>query len=871
MDDGALTDGQAVTIEAGASRGAPGGSGSVAAAASGDDLTALARRCGDDADAIVETFTEWVRTSRGHDLYDAQTEALLEIALGSHVIVNTPTGSGKSLVATAALFDALARGGRAYYTAPIKALVSERFFELVGIFGPESVGMLTGDAAVNADAPLVCCTAEILANLALRDGRDAPVACAVMDEFHWFADPQRGWAWQVPLLELVDTRFVLLSATLGDVKPFVDDLERRTGRDVAVVTSATRPVPLVYDYRVETITDTVAELLKGGGTPAYLVHFTQLGAIERAQALASMPVATRAEKDAIADEIGDFRFSAGFGRILARYVRNGIGVHHAGMLPRYRRLVERLAQRGLLKVICGTDTLGVGINVPIRTVVFTALSKYDGEKTRLLSAREFHQIGGRAGRAGYDTVGTVIALAPEHTVEKAKAEAKAIAKGKNPKNVRSRKPPPGTVSWGRPTFERLVHAEPEPLDGHLRVTHAMVMAVLERPGDSEAALDALLHSPYSRSAEVTENVARAAEIRDSLIDAEVLIPQDPPDPEGYRFYLSHDMQDSFALDQPLSLFAVAALDLLDPEDPEFPLNVVSIVEAVLENPRPVVMSQLKRARSEAIARMKADGLSYDERIAELDEITWPQPLAELLGPMFSVYCRSEPWAADFELRPKSVVRDMFERSMDFADYVRFHGIARSEGILLRYLSDAYRTLSRTVPEERWTDELEDLIVWLGELVRQVDSSLIDEWEQLQHPGETVAAEPVRDTAPPPLTANRRAFTVLVRNALFQRIELLARRDYTALGELDGDVGWTAKHWESAAEAYFDEFDRVEIGADARNPALCVITEAGRIWSVRQIVDDPDEIHAWAIEATVDLGASDTEGRAVIHLDSLTHD
>jgi superfamily II RNA helicase len=842
-----------------------------ASGVSGETLADLAARSGGDADVIVESFTAWVRAHRGHDLYEAQTEALLEIALGSHVIVDTPTGSGKSLVATAALFDAVAHGGRAYYTAPIKALVSERFFELVGMFGPAQVGMLTGDAAVNADAPVICCTAEILANLALRDGRDAPVTCAVMDEFHWFADPQRGWAWQVPLLELCDTRFVLMSATLGDVTPFVEDLAKRTGREVAVVTSATRPVPLVHEYRVETVTDTVAELLEGGGTPAYLVHFTQAGAIERAQALASMAVATRAEKDAIADEIGEFRFAAGFGRVLSRYVRNGIGVHHAGMLPRYRRLVERLAQRGLLKVICGTDTLGVGINVPIRTVVFTALSKYDGERTRLLSAREFHQIGGRAGRAGYDTVGTVIALAPEHTVEKAKAEAKAVARGRNPKNVRSRKPPPGTVSWGRPTFERLVHAHPEPLDGHLRVTHAMVLSVLERPGDADAQLTRLLESPYSRRTEIAENLARAADIKGSLIDAEILVPQDPPDADGRRYHLAHAVQDTFSLDQPLSLFAVAALDLLDPDDPDYALDVVSVAEAVLENPRPVVMSQLKRARSEAIAQMKAEGIGYDERLAELDAITWPQPLGELLEPMFAVYCRSEPWAADHELRPKSVVRDMFERSMDFADYVRFHAIARSEGVLLRYLSDAYRTLSRTIPDERWNDELADLIAWLGELVRQVDSSLIDEWERLRHPDAVVEIGPPRDTAPPPLTANHRAFTVLVRNALFLRVELLARRDFAALGELDRDAGWSATRWEAAAAGYFAEFDRVEIGGDARNPALCVIEERGRTWSVRQIIDDPDATHAWAITAEVDLDASDAEGRAMVTITGLTHD
>jgi superfamily II RNA helicase len=824
---------------------------------------------GGDPDAVVEAFEGWV-AERGLTLYEAQEEALYEIAAGSHVIVNTPTGSGKSMVATAALFDALSRGGRAFYTAPIKALVSEKFFDLSATFGAGRVGMMTGDASVNRDAPIICCTAEILANLALRNGRAAPVDVAVLDEFHYFADPQRGWAWQVPLLELADTRFVLLSATLGDVSRFVDDLGARTGREVAVVRSATRPVPLVHEYRVETLTDVLTELLVTQGSPAYVVHFTQASAVERAQALLSLPLASRDDKDAIGAEIGDFRFSAGFGRTLSKYVRAGIGVHHAGMLPRYRRLVERLAQRGLLKVICGTDTLGVGINVPIRTVVFTSLSKYDGTDVRLLSAREFHQIGGRAGRAGFDAVGTVVVLAPEHAIENARMVAKAGDDPNKLKRIKKRKPPPGTVSWGRPTFERLVSAEPEPLTSHLEVTHAMVLQVLDRPGDGRAALDALLHSPYERPADIERNVERAAAITASLVDAEVLTELGEPDALGRTVRLSVDVQDEFALNQPLALFAVAALDLLDVESDEYALDVVSVVESVLEDPRPVIAAQRNKARGEAVAQMKADGLDYDQRIAELDAVTHPRPLAELLEPMFEVYCRAEPWAADHELHPKSVVRDLFERAMDFADYVRFHQLARSEGVLLRYLSDAYRTLRRTVPEAKRDEALEDLIAWLGELVRQVDSSLLDEWERLAHPDEAPRV-PVADAPPPPLSANRRAFTVLVRNALFQRVEHLARRDFEALGELDGEAGWTAKRWREATEAYFAEFERVGLGPSARNPRLLVIDEQPGRWEVRQIIDDPDETHAWAITAEIDLAASDAEGRAVVHLVDVTGD
>ncbi|HEY8339820.1 MAG TPA: DEAD/DEAH box helicase, partial [Egibacteraceae bacterium] len=359
-----------------------------------------------EPDALLSAFVDWAE-QRGFTLYPHQEEALLEVVSGSHVILATPTGSGKSLVALGAHVAALARGERTFYTAPIKALVSEKFFALVDELGAENVGLMTGDAAVNPDAPVICCTAEVLANLALRGGEATDVDQVVMDEFHFYADPDRGWAWQVPLLELPHAQFLLMSATLGDVSRFRDDLTRRTGREVAVVTSVERPVPLTFRYVTTPVHETVEGLVAADKAPVYVVHFTQAAAVERAQALTSMKLASREQRDAIAQAVAGFRFGRGFGATLARLLRHGIGVHHAGMLPKYRRLVERLAQAGLLAVVCGTDTLGVGINVPIRTVLFTSLAKYDGERVRLLSAREFHQIAGRAGRAGFDSEGLV--------------------------------------------------------------------------------------------------------------------------------------------------------------------------------------------------------------------------------------------------------------------------------------------------------------------------------------------------------------------------------------------------------------------------------------------------------------------------------
>src|ERR1022692_3146638 len=815
-----------------------------------------------DPDSLYEAFAGWTE-KQGLTLYPHQEEALIEVVSGANVILSTPTGSGKSLVAAGAHFVALARGWRTFYTAPIKALVSEKFFALCDMFGPASVGMMTGDASVNTTAPIICCTAEILASIALREGQGADVGQVVMDEFHYYADPERAWAWQVPLIELPQAQFVLMSATLGDVTRFENDLTRRTGAPTAAVRSAERPVPLIFSYVLTPLHETLEELLSTRQAPVYIVHFTQAAAIEQAQALMSINVCTRAEKDAIAELIGNFRFTAGFGRTLSRLVRHGIGVHHAGLLPKYRRLVETLAQAGLLKVICGTDTLGVGINVPIRTVLFTALSKYDGTKTRLLQAREFHQIAGRAGRAGYDTTGTVVVQAPEHVVENEKALAKAGDDPKKRRKVVRKKPPQGFVSWGMPTFERLVAAEPEPLTSSFAVSHAMLLNVISRPGDAFTAMRHLLTDNDEDQAARRRHISRAIAIYRALLAGGVVERLGEPDDEGRSVRLTVDLQYDFALNQPLSPLALAAIELLDRESPAYPLDVLSVIEATLDDPRQVLAAQLFKARGQAVEEMKAAGIEYEERMELLGSVTYPRPLDELLQAAYNIYRQGHPWVADHQLAPKSVARDMFERAMTFVEYVGFYGLTRSEGLVLRYLADAYKALRQTVPEDARTEELTDLIEWLGELVRQVDSSLIDEWERLRNPAaETSAAVPA-DDRPPAVTGNPRAFRVLVRNALFRRVELAALRRYDELGALDADAGWDAGAWAGVLDGYYGEHDEIGTGPDARGPAMLIIDAQPDRWTVRQIFDDPAGDHDWGISAQIDLRASDEAGAAVL--------
>ena len=818
-------------------------------------------------DDALDTFLAWT-AERGFTLYPAQEEALLEVFAGAHVIVNTPTGSGKSLIALGAHVAALAGGMRSFYTAPIKALVSEKFFALCGELGAEYVGMLTGDAAINASAPVVCATAEIVANMALRSGADSTIGQVVMDEFHYYGDPDRGWAWQVPLLELTKARFVLMSATLGDTSAIERNLARRTGRPVAVVRSATRPVPLRFEYRRTPLHETIESLLAADQAPIYIVHFTQAQAVTSAQALTSAQVTSRPQREAIAAALAGFRFTPGFGRTLARLVHHGIGIHHGGMLPKYRRLVERLTQAGLLRVVAGTDTLGVGVNLPLRTVVLSGLAKYDGTISRLLSARELHQIAGRAGRAGYDTSGLVVVQAPEHVIENEQAAKKVADDARRTRKLVKSKPPRGYVAWDEAVFDRLVASPPEPLEPHLRVNHSMLLNVLDRPGDGCSALATLVTKNEESRPTQRRLVHQSIAIYRSLLAAGALERLAVPDDLGRRVRVTADLQADFALDSPLSPFVLEAVPRLDASSPVWPLDVMSVVEATLDNPGPVLAAQLDRLKTQTLTQLKAAGVEYEERIEALDSLEYPKPLRDWTYDLFDAYRLVHPWASDYNIRPKSVARDIYERAMTFSEYVAHYGLTRSEGLLLRYLSDVYRGLVRNVPEDLKTEDLLDLSEWLGELVRQVDSSLIDEWEHLAAAAASSSLEDAVSeiglelsaaAAPPPVTSNTRAFKVMVRNAAFRRVELAARRDAAGLAEGELPGGLDAAGWSSALERYFSVHASIGTGTDARAAAWFDLAELAGRWQVRQAIDDPEGWHDSAIVAEIDLAASDEIG------------
>ncbi len=819
-------------------------------------------------DALLEHFA-----SRGITLYPAQENALLELAAGNNVILNTPTGSGKSLVATALHFFALGRGRRSVYTCPIKALVNEKWLALCREFGPENVGLSTGDATVNRDAPILCCTAEILANIALREGAEADVRDVVMDEFHYYSDRDRGVAWQVPLLTLPQTRFLLMSATLGETAFFEEEMTRLNGLPSALVSSTDRPVPLEFSYSETPLPQTVENLLQEGKAPIYVVHFTQMEAAKSAQDFTSLPTSTREEKAAIAEALEGVKFNSPYGPNIKKWLRAGIGIHYAGLLPRYRILVEQLAQRGLLKVICGTDTLGVGVNVPIRTVLFTKLCKYSGEKTGILTARDFHQIAGRAGRKGFDDKGWVVAQAPEHVIENLQLERK-----KGNKFVRRKPPEKNYVNWDQQTFQRLTSAPPERLTSRFQVTHGMLLNVLSRKGDGRIAMRDLIRRSHEPAKTRREHIRRAWQLFRGLVERGIveIIPRTG---DGARHRINTGLQDAFSMNQTLSLYLHDTLPLLDREAPDYALTVLTLAESILENPDAILRRQLDRIKTEAIAEMKAGGMEYDARMEELEKLEYPKPHREFIYTTFNAFAERHPWVGQENIRPKSVAREMFEEYRSFSDTIKVYELHRMEGSLLRYLSSVHKVLAQTVPEPAKTDELRQMEEYLRAMLRQVDSSLLDEWEKMRNPdwtGSDDAPElrpPGAEDAERDITRNTAAFTIAIRTRLFGFLRALIVRDWEAALEIAGEA-WDPVTLEAAMDRFADSHTRLRLDPEARNQRhthvipLPVESDGRRLWRVQQMLIDPEEENDWVAEFEVDLDASRTAGEPVMALQHL---
>ncbi|MFP4282633.1 MAG: DEAD/DEAH box helicase [Opitutales bacterium] len=818
-----------------------------------------------EADAVLDRFIE-AMAARGLELYEEQEEAILELFGGRHVILNTPTGSGKSLVAAALLYKALCAGERAVYTCPIKALVNEKFLSLCRDHGPDNVGLMTGDATVNEDAPILCCTAEILANIALCGGSRAEIAAVVMDEFHYYGDPDRGAAWQIPLLCMPRTQFLLMSATLPETRFYETELERMTSREAVTVKSDRRPVPLRFSYSEEPVLEEVQGLLEAGKAPIYLVYFTQRAATEAAQQFVSLQVASREERDRLGAAIEGVRFNSPFGKDIRRWLRSGIGVHHAGLLPKYRVLVESLAQKGLLKVICGTDTLGVGINVPIRTVVFTQLWKYDGQKSAVLRVRDFRQIAGRAGRRGFDDEGDVVAMAPEHVIENKRAEAKAAADPKKKKKLVKKTPPKGQVGWDEQTYEKLQSAPPEGLTPQFDVSHGMLLQVLSREEDGCRVMRDLI-----RDAHVTEHRKgvlrrRAWQLFRALLERKI-VELRKPSPSGRKLQVNVELQADFSLHQALSLYLLDTLPRFEPEAPDFALDVLTLCESIVEDPDLILRRQVDRLKTEELARLKADGVPYEERMNKLDAIEHPKPLREFLYETFNVFREAHPWVEKENVRPKSIAREMYERYMGFSEYVREYGLARAEGVLLRHLAQVYKVLAQTVPDGLKTEAVFEMEHYLRELIYATDSSLVDEWERLRDPDYVPGVVEDKPVRPQTLDWTREpvGFQRRVRAAIFEVLRAVFIADWEmALERLDNE-GLEAAELEAAFAPFFEARESFRLDPEGRAAKHSHFEEdrPEGLCHVAQMLVDPEGCNDWEARFTVLLDPSRREDRVAL--------
>ena len=819
-------------------------------------------------DAVMDRFLA-VAAAKGLALYAEQEEAILELFDGKNLILATPTGSGKSLVAAALHFKALCAGERSVYTCPIKALVNEKFLALCRDFGPENVGMMTGDASVNLDAPVLCCTAEILANIALAGGsRAAAVKAVIMDEFHYYSDADRGTAWQVPLLTLPGARFLLMSATLGATEFFERELTRVTGVATVTVRSDRRPVPLTFEYSETPLAERVAEVLIQKRAPVYLVHFTQREAAEAAQDLMSLDVCSREEKAAIATELERVKFNSPYGKEVKRWLRQGVGVHHAGLLPKYKILAEQLAQKGLLKVICGTDTLGVGINVPIRTVLFTQLWKYDGKKAAVLAVRDFRQIAGRAGRAGFDDRGYVIAQAPAHVIENKRAEEKLAGNPQKLKKLAKARAPEGAVGWDAKTFARLQTAPPEGLTSRFAVSHGMMLLLLGREGDGCLALRRLIGECHESAGRKAALRKRAWQLFRALVDRKIveIIPRAERAPGGRKVRVNVTLQDDFSLHQALSLYLLDTLPLLQRDSADYPFDVLTLCEAIVEDPEAILRRQVDRLKTEKMGEMKAAGVEYDERIAKLEEVEHAKPLREFLYETFNAFAAAHPWVEGENVRPKSIAREMFEGYRSFADYVKDYGLERMEGLLLRHLTQVWKVLAQTVPDAAKTEEVAEMEVYFRELIRGVDASLLEEWERLKNPA-WVAAE--TDGADKP--ARPASFDVTRDAAAFRR---LVRAEIFAL--LQRALSWDEEHAPERARfaAYLEARGRFRLDPEGRAAKHTHFGEVrtrtveeggGTEWEVAQMLVDEEGSNDWEAVLVVSVTESRAENRAVVRL------
>ena len=502
-------------------------------------------------------------------------------------------------------------------------------------------------------------------------------------------------------------------------------------------------------------------------------------------------------------------------------------------------------------------------------MLFTRLCKFDGQKTGILSARDFHQISGRAGRKGFDDQGWVVAQAPEHVIENLKLAEKSARDGK--KTVKRQPPEKNFVNWDKNTYVRLIAASPEKLVSRFQIAHGMLLNVLGRKGDGCAAMRQLIRDCHETPKAKKAHAQRAWQLFRSLLDRKI-VEFVPETEDGVYLRVNVELQDDFSMNQVLSLYLIETIPLMDPQAPDYALNLVTLVESILEDPDIILRKQLDQVKDRKMAEMKMAGVEYDQRLEELEKLEYPKPNREFVYSTFNNFTARHPWVGEENIHLKSIVREMFEEFRSFADYIKLYELQRAEGVLLRHLNNVFKVLAQTVPDSAKNDQVREMELYLGTMIRQVDSSLLDEWEKMRDPkyqaGESKELRPPgAEEAAADITRDTKAFTALIRNRIFIFLRGLVVADYeTAIANLDSPLDadgstWTPDRLDKIMETYESEYESLCSNPNARNARHTYVTPSAdkRFWRVQQMLVDPQEDNDWVAEFEVDLDESRKQG------------
>jgi hypothetical protein len=699
---------------------------------------------------IELAFYERFLIARGIEPYPVQEQAFSRIFAGESVLVTVPTGTGKTLMAKAALYAALERGQTAVYTTPLRALTEEKYRELVDDFGADKVGFATGDYKVNRDAPIQVVVAEILWNRIFGERATRPADVVVMDEGHYFNEPERGYVWEQSVIGLDPrTQLVVLSATIGNPEEFCQWVYLTRRIPMALVRSDERKVPLYHEYRESYLIDLVRELHEAGDTPAIVFVFGREQCFERARILKSCRRFTSdEERERVAAACEGVLLDRGAAGELRPLLLHGIGVHHAGVLPRYKQLVERLALERLVKFVVSTETISAGINLPAKRVIFPELRKVIRRQPRLLLPAEYHQMSGRAGRPQFDREGIALALAPEEVVQEIRKETKEAEKsGRRPDAERIRKTAyaharaqaqqKGDLIWDAEAHAKLVAGKPAPLQSRTRITAEQILAI----GLPDLAAEALPGADEAAPPRAPGDPAYLHLNIVTVLDHLLLPDRDKRDAHRLLAQLTDNLRALGVLDEHGRQVAGQIIGQIRGVDGLFVYYALQQQDLTYEGARALCEFLLEDETVWKIVRREADEKRRQwilarlrERRREEPQLQWEDVEEEYekefpreLTPIEKVHAEFTAALPHPELHGGKTAKDIFAiietEDLAFMDFVERYGMAHFEGNLFSYLARLAR-LARMLHEVTTLPELATLRDAITKRLAAVDERVL---------------------------------------------------------------------------------------------------------------------------------------------------